>query len=83
MLPAGLLGTPIWGACSALQRTLSTQHGFSFVGICLLLTAGGSWVLGHGAGPASGVVGEGEPRGTGWVLGLVGRCERRGEGSGG
>lgn len=26
---------------------------------------------------------EGEPRGTGWVLGLVGHCERLREGSGG
>lgn len=26
---------------------------------------------------------EGEPRGTRWVLGLVGHCERLGEGSGG
>lgn len=44
--PLAHLDTPVWGACSALQRRLSSQHGFSLVGICLLLTAGGSWVLG-------------------------------------
>lgn len=51
--PLAHLGTPVWSACSALQSTTSTQCGFSFIGICLLLTARGSWVLGHGAGPAS------------------------------
>lgn len=73
----------IWDACSALERRLSTQHRFSFVGICLLLTAVGTWVLGHGADLPLELFLEGEPRGTRGA-GISERdTERLREGSGG
>lgn len=63
---------------SAPWRSLSTRHGFGFVGICLLLAAGKGAGAGVRVGPCLRGSSQrgGKPRGTRRALGRVGFGER-------